>query len=451
MHRLISAPHALLIGTLLYSSFTFAQSLPALPNIGITAGSTLSISQEQTLGTVYRRMIQGNMPVLRDPVLSQYINDLGHRLVANSDNVRTPFEFLLVQDPDINAAAFFGGNVALNTGLFLHADNESQLASVIAHEIAHVTQRHLARRMEENAKYSPATLAAMIGSLALSIAAPEVGIAAMQATTAAAIQGQINYTRSNEQEADRFGMQTLANAGFDPKAMPQFFGKLADQIRYSSKPPAMLLTHPLPEERITDTISRAEQYPEIRLPTSQSFELAKVRIIVRAMGWDNKRIKNWLTRQEMEKLAISKTAQQYGWALYYLDNHQYQQAHTMLDPLLKKSPNNAFYVDAATDLDLYQKHHLEAIKRLQTQLILQPNNPVFKINLINALLENKQAKDSIPLLVRYTSDYPNDINGWYLLAKAYAQTQQRASELAARAEMDALKGNWSAEIGRAHV
>ncbi|MCV5662768.1 M48 family metalloprotease, partial [Escherichia coli] len=123
-------------------------------------------------------------------------------------------------DRNINAFAFFGGYVALHSGLFLHARSESELASVVAHEIAHVTQRHLARSMEDQARRSPATLAALAGALLLSIASPEAGMAAITAATAGNMQSQINYTRSNEKEADRFGIATLAKAGFDVQAMP---------------------------------------------------------------------------------------------------------------------------------------------------------------------------------------------------------------------------------------
>ncbi|KAA3493745.1 M48 family metalloprotease, partial [Vibrio mimicus] len=169
-----------------------AQCLPAvaqtetieLPDIGTVAGSTLTIDQELIYGDAYMRMLRNNQPVINDPVLNEYIDNLGHRLVANANDVKTPFTFFLIRDRNINAFAFFGGYVALHSGLFLHAQSESELASVMAHEIAHVTQRHLARSMEEQARRSPATIAALAGSLLLAIAAPEAGIAAINATMA---------------------------------------------------------------------------------------------------------------------------------------------------------------------------------------------------------------------------------------------------------------------------
>ncbi|MEZ8387304.1 M48 family metalloprotease, partial [Vibrio splendidus] len=155
-----------------------------LPDIGTAAGGTLTIDQELIYGDAYMRIIRSSQPIVNDPVLNQYIDTLGHRLVASANDVKTPFQFFMIRDRNINAFAFFGGYVALHSGLFLHAQSESELASVLAHEIAHVTQRHLARSMEDQARRSPATIAALAASVLLAIAAPEAGIAALTATTA---------------------------------------------------------------------------------------------------------------------------------------------------------------------------------------------------------------------------------------------------------------------------
>ena len=132
----------------------------------------------------------------------------------------------------------------MHTGLFLYAESESELASVLAHEITHVTQRHIARYMEAQASSSAMTLAGLVGSIALAVINPTAGIAALQTTLGLSMQSAINYTRDNEYEADRIGMKTLYDAGFDPMGMANFFQKLAAEYRYASKPPEMLLTHP---------------------------------------------------------------------------------------------------------------------------------------------------------------------------------------------------------------
>lgn len=276
-----------------------------LPDIGTTASSTLTIDQELQYGDAYMRMLRSSHPIISDPVINEYIDSLGHQLVANANDVKTPFTFFMIRDRNINAFAFFGGYVALHSGLFLHAKTESELASVMAHEISHVTQRHLARSMEDQARRSPATLAALAGSLLLAIAAPEAGIAAITATTAGNIQGQINYTRSNEKEADRFGIETLAKAGFDVNAMPRFFSRLADEYRYASTPPPMLLTHPLPEDRITDSRARARSYPERKVVPSIDYNLARARIVARYADINSESALDWFARTEKKHQTTS--------------------------------------------------------------------------------------------------------------------------------------------------
>lgn len=174
----------------------------------------------------------------------QYINGLGMRLVAHANSVRTPFHFYLINNDQINAFAFFGGNVVLHSALFRYSDNESELASVMAHEISHVTQRHLARAMEDQKRNAPLTWVGALGSILLAMASPQAGMAALTGTLAGTQQGMISFTRQNEEEADRIGIQVLQRSGFDPQAMPMFMGKLLDESRYSTRPPEMLLTHP---------------------------------------------------------------------------------------------------------------------------------------------------------------------------------------------------------------
>ncbi|PWI34441.1 hypothetical protein DI392_04840 [Vibrio albus] len=417
-----------------------------LPDIGTAAAGTLTIDQELNYGDAYMRMLRASKPIINDPVLNEYIQSLGHKLVANANDVKTPFSFFMIRDRDINAFAFFGGHVALHSGLFLHANSESELASVIAHEIAHVTQRHLARSMEDEARRSPATIAALAGSLLLAIAAPQAGVAAMTATTAGAMQSSINYTRSNEEEADRFGMATLAKAGFEVQAMPRFFSRLAEQYRYASTPPAMLLTHPLPEARITDSRLRAQHYSPVKPGLSIEYHLAKARIVARYAGIDSEAALDWYARKLKKAPEVLVSTLEYGQALVYLDTNQLDKAEPILLKLLKQDANNNFYLDALSDLFLAQQKPKKAIQMLEKALGKKPDNPVLTVNYANALIENRQYEEAIPLLQHYTHDYPDDMNGWQLLAKASAEQGISDQELAARGELFALQANWGKAI-----
>ncbi|WP_375781621.1 M48 family metalloprotease, partial [Aeromonas enteropelogenes] len=170
-----------LLASLMGATF-HAQANNQLPDIGTAGVSALPIEQEVRYGNAFMRFARAGLPIIDDPVLNQYIDDLGQRLLSNADGVRFPFTFFLINDPSINAAAFLGGRVKVHTGLFLYADNESELASVLAHEITHVTQRHIARYMEAQASSSAMTLAGLVGSIALAVINPTAGIAALQTT-----------------------------------------------------------------------------------------------------------------------------------------------------------------------------------------------------------------------------------------------------------------------------
>lgn len=416
----------------------FADSADTLPDMGTSAGSTLSIGQEMQMGDFYVRQLRGSAPLINDPLLVQYINSLGMRLVAHAYSVKTPFHFYLVNNDEINAFAFFGGNVVLHSALFRYTDNESQLASVMAHEISHVTQRHLARAMEDQKSSAPLTWAGALGSILLAMANPQAGMAALTGTLAGTRQGMISFTQQNEQEADRIGIQVLQRAGFDPQAMPTFLEKLLDQSRYSSRPPEILLTHPLPESRLSDARNRANQMRPVVVQSSESFYMAKAR----TLGMYNSG-RNQLTDDLLDSWAKGNVreqrAAQYGRALKAMEAKDFAGAQKLLQPLLSADANNAWYLDLATDIDLGLNKSGEAIKRLNSASGLK-NNPVLQLNLANAYLQGGQAAQAAQILNRYTFTNKEDINGWDLLAQTEAALGNRDQELAARAEGQALIG-----------
>ncbi|MDY0971744.1 beta-barrel assembly-enhancing protease [Siccibacter turicensis] len=431
---------ATLITTLMAASVApaWADTTDDLPDMGTSAGSTLSIAQELQMGDYYVRQLRGSAPLINDPLLVQYVNKLGMRLVGHANSVRTPFHFYLINNDEINAFAFFGGNVVLHSALFRYADNESQLASVMAHEISHVTQRHLARAMEDQKRNAPLTWVGALGSILLAMASPQAGMAALTGTLAGTQQGLISFTQQNEQEADRIGIQVLQRSGFDPQAMPSFLEKLLDQARYSSRPPEILLTHPLPESRLSDARNRANQMRSVVAQSSEDFYMAKVR----TLGM-YKSGRNQLTSDLLDALAKGNVREQnaarYGRALQAMEAKNFAEAKTLLQPLLSASPNNAWYLDLATDIDLGLNKSTEAVNRLKNAPDLR-NNPVLQLNLANAWLENGQPAEAVKILNRYTFDNKDDSNGWDLLAQAQAALNNRDQELAARAEVLALTG-----------
>lgn len=444
--RLRKTVMSVLFGTLLAGNLLPAQAdtQDRLPDIGTTAGGTLSINQELAMGDFYVRQLRAGAPLINDPLLSNYINQLGNRLVKQADSVRTPFHFYLIRNDDINAFAFFGGNVVLHSALFRYADSESELASVLAHEISHVTQRHLARSMESQQRSAPLTWVGALGSILLAMANPQLGMAALSGTLAGAQQGMITFTQSNEQEADRIGIQVLQRAGFDPQAMPNFLQKLADQSRYASRPPEMLLTHPLPESRLSDARNRANQMRSTPVQSSQDFLFAKIRTFG-MYGSPERPLSDDLLVQWEKGNVREQLAAKYGRAIQLYQAKKYDEARNVLQPLLSSAPENPWFLDMMTDIDLGQSRATQAIARLQSVPGMQAN-PVLQLNLANAYVEGKQPAAASKILYRYTYAHPDDSNGWDLLAQAAAAQGQRAEELAARAESLALSGQLDQSI-----
>lgn len=410
-----------------------------LPEIGVVASNAISIDRERTIGDAYMRQLRAQAPIVNDPLLEEYLQDLGNRLVTQADNVKFPFRFFWINNSDINAFAFFGGHVAVHTGLLIAADNESELASVLAHEITHVTQRHIARSIEASQNNSPLQMLSMLGGVLVSMANPEAGMAILGAGMAGAQQAAINYTRDNEKEADRIGIQMLSKSGFDPNAAGTFFGKLAERYRYKSKPPAFLLTHPLPESRIADARSRAGMYavPPQSRQVSESFALAKVRVLARYSD-DVANNRDYFEKLQNHPLPAWQQAGTYGLVLLDFADEKYAQAEKTLAGLLAAQPDNLFFIDAMTDILLEQKRVDDAIALLDPMAKRMPRNRVVSLNLANALIKGRQYERAIALLKDYLLINPEHTLSYQLLADAYSESKQKMEMHQARAEFFAL-------------
>ena len=416
-----------------------------LPEIGAAGASLLSIDKERLIGNAMMKQLRSSQPVIHDPVLNEYINALGNSMVKHAQDVNYSFEFFLVNSQELNAFAFFGGHVGVHSGLFTTADSESELASVLAHEISHVTQRHLARRLEAQSRNQPLTTAGMISGVLLALINPSVGMAALSTSMAASQQSGINYTRGNEKEADRVGISLLAESGYDPMGAPNFFNKMAEKYRYKSKPPAMLLTHPLPESRISDARLRAQRYTYRPVAPSLSFELSKARIKARYEGnpRDNiTRFKDDIKRQTYGH----NVAAQYGLAVSLFENKQYSAARNILEELRVTDRNNLFYIDVLSDVYIAQKEFDIAEEMLAELNLLMPNNQVVTLNYANVLQEAKKFKQAETLLEDFLLVKREHFLANDLLAMVYRKQDKKAMMHSANAEVLALRGVYSKAI-----
>ncbi|MAX43841.1 MAG: peptidase M48 [Alteromonadaceae bacterium] len=432
-----------LLATVFVAANSSAQSLGSdkntLPEIGVVASEALTLDKEILIGDAIMRQMRGQAPIIGDPVINEYIQDLGNRLVLQADNTKFPFQFFVINNNAMNAFAFYGGHVGVHTGIITAADNESELASVLAHEVTHVTQRHLARRALSQQRSSPLALASMFGSILLAMANPEAGIAALSTSQAMSAQMGIDYTRSNEQEADRIGIDILYAAGFDPKATASFFGKMAEQYRMSSRPPERLLTHPLTEKRIADARIRMDGYPNVRLAPSKSFHLAKARIQARYQFKPDYALEYFIAVNDSGSYLI-KEAAQYGLAVALFENEKYEEAKTINDALMQGDNENLFYLDLATDIDIALGKPQDAIAMLERVLKQKPRNSVVVLNLANALVSSKQYTRSIEILRDYLLIHPQDEIAYQILTDAYKGEKQYMGMHRSKAELLALYG-----------
>lgn len=412
-----------------------------LPKIGTAGNSVLSVDKERLIGSALMRELRRQRNVLNDPVLIEYINTLGNNMVKKANDVNYSFKFFFVNNNEINAFAFFGGHIGVHTGLLSASSNESELASVVAHEISHVTQRHLARKIESQNRTKPLSTAGLISGILISIVNPTVGIAALTTSLAASQQASINYTRSNELEADRVGIELLANSGFDPNGAPNFFAKLSEQFRYTTRPPAILLTHPLPDSRISDARIRAQNYPPVRLKPSLNFELAKARIISRYQNTPEEAI-SYFQGQLNKKRYNIKEAALYGLSIGYFENKQYDKSYKILNELLNSDNKNLFYVDVLSDIGIATKQFTRTLDMLKKLDQLMPNNQVVTLNYANALLSANKLKESEQKLQDFLITMPENIIAYNLLTTVYEKQNNRAMMHATKAEVFALLGSY---------
>lgn len=417
-----------------------------LPDIGTAGLSALSLEKERSVGKQAMRQIRATYPMLHDPALQEYLETLGYKLISKGSTPIHPFTFFLINESSINAFAFFGGHVGVHTGLFMAAETESELASVLAHEIAHVNQRHLARHIEQQMRAKPVTVGATLGAILLTVLAPQAGIAALQTSMAAAQQMSINFTRKHEAEADRIGMQTLVSAGFDPHGMPDFFNKLASQYRFATKPPAFLLTHPLPETRVADAQLRAQQYPRRHTVNPPDFNFAKARVLARFSKLKPKEIVTQFKSQLKTEPRSQHEMLTYGLALAYLAADEVELAQITLAPLLTKYPRNLFVIDAITDIEIEANQLKSAATRLADFYQYMPENQVIALNYANVLLKQKKAEQSIKVIKTYLISSPDDLTALGLLEDAYAQANMIGPQYEVRANSLALMGHFQQAI-----
>lgn len=390
-----------------------------LPDIGQRSQSVLSAQKEQLMGEIIMQKINGSGYVTTDPIINEYLRGLSRKFTTLIPAMPFKLHYFAVSTDEINAFAFFGGHVAVHTGLLNMVETESELAAVLAHETAHITQQHLARIVAKNRQITALTFAELLGALAIgALGAPEAGMHLANAAMAGHTQQLINFTREHEQEADRIGIEFLAKGGFDPAAMMSVFQRLSQKTFFRDHPPEYLLTHPVFESRIADAAHRAERFTYRQAPSTLFFHLARARIDA---GKDEKtskkleRLKEKLTARRY----VNKTAAEYAYAIALSQAQKHAEAKAVLEGIEKNIPE--YWIMelalAEAELGLGQTSGLHRLNRLYNA---QPLNHAIVLYYAQALLNTKQPDQVLKILSKQQSLHPSDPILFELIARAYS-------------------------------
>lgn len=446
-HKLHTRCMAVLITVTLIFSSIFSSAVASdfnLPDFGDPSGSIMSPEDERRLGQAFMRSVNKVMKVETDPLLIAYIESLGSHLVENSGDANQPFSFFMVRDPVVNAFAGPAGNIGIHTGLILTTESESELASVVAHEIAHVTQKHLARTFDMASGMGFASTAAIIAALVLGAASKnsDFGRAAAVGVQAGLMQKQINFTRENEKEADNIGIKILADSNFDPRAMPTFFMRLGKvNMAYESHQlPEFLRTHPISKNRMADSMGRAEAYPYKQYKDSKDYHLTYITLREQKFGNPGQAI-NFFKKTLADGRYRNAEAQRYGLARAYIRAHKYQDALKQVNRLLSKNPNRVHYLIAKSEILYKTKQTKQALSILKQGLRVHPRNYPLSVHYANALMHSGQASKAEKLLEKLIKIRPHDPTIYKLAAVAAGKAKHNSQGHYFLAEHHYLSGD----------
>ena len=413
-----------------------------LPKLGESSTSMFSAEFEHQLGRAWLRFFRAQAPTVDDPLLFDYLENLIYKLVSHSKLEDRRIELVIVNNPTINAFAVPGGVIGIHNGLLNWAETEDELATVLAHEIAHLSQRHFSRGVEFQKKQAPVTTAAMLASLILiATTGSDAGLAAMSATQAAAQDASLRYSRGNEQEADRIGMQTMVEADMDPHAAPAMFERMLQASRYSGgdRIPEFLRTHPLSENRIADTKNRARKYPKKEPRVDTDYQLMRARVANQLIDTPEEAVQRF--RGELDGEPRSRVAATYGLVLALTNAGRAEEAALVLDTVWSEDPERLEYIIADAEIDMARNRADLATEKLAAEVEVSPGNHPLTLTYATALMKNQQAHVAEEVLVEQSRLRPNDPGLWYLLAEVQGLSGNILGLHQSRAEYFILNGN----------
>lgn len=403
----------------------FSQAATELPDIGDPSDNLMSPTSARQLGEGLMRMLRHNDMLLSDPILQEYITNLGYKLSTASDKPGDQYVFFIVKDNSVNAFAAPGGFIGIHSGLIKIAESESELASVISHEIAHITQNHLFRAYDATSKQRLSTAILMLAAILLGGGDSEVTTAAVASGIAAGVQTSINFTRQNEKEADRLGIEILASTGYNPNSMADFFQRMHNATRlYGSQAPEFLRTHPVTSTRVADAKNRAALMQVTPSYNDEYFQLMRARVIVLSEDDPQLPLKIFKAKLDSEH-KLTREAAEYGYILALIRARQADEALTRLRIKTKNNPDSILYQLAmaeALELNGQVKTSLKLYKKIQTN---SPDNRAVTMYHASALIRNNQPEAARKLLRALLDKYKDDSQ----LHQIYARASEKSSNI----------------------
>lgn len=423
-----------------------------LPDLGTPGGDALPIHKERELGNEIMKKVRSHMRLHKDIEINQYINDLGQRLAAHSHAPLFDYQFFVVEDASINAFALPGGHIGINSGLIRETESESELAGVLAHEIAHVTERHIARQFAQSQRLNLQTAASILAAIFIGAHNPQAGSAAAMAGIAAPLQQQLSHSREHEREADRLGAQILSEAKFDPQGMPGFFERLTELSRNSEKMPEYLRTHPLTQSRLSKARSIADrlQGGEILESGHHAFIRARLEVFAR-LDKRESAVAHMADRvQKSTQHPSARAGAIYGLALALAHEQQaYDKALALLDNLQAIDGERLYVLLGRAEIHRLAGRPQQALEVYDQVLSLYPSNPAAIYRHAETLLATGQAEQARRALASATRrDDTRTLDLIRLYAEAAHASGNQGESHIAYARYHYLRGNISMALSQ---
>ncbi len=432
------------------SPLSQAQVLINLPEMGDSSSTVLSAEDEMRIGKEMLRQLKANGAIIEDPIIGEYIQRLGSRIAANASSATTRFSFFVVDAGSINAFAMPGGFIGVHAGLLLASKSENEVASVIAHEIAHVTQHHIARSVEQANKMNLPITAAVIAAILLGAQDPQIANAAIAAAVGGSQQMRLDFTRANEHEADRVGMQLLAASDYDPRGMADFFSRLQQESRYyDSGIPEFLRTHPVTTDRISEAQGRANSYPARETKDSAYYALALARLRLR-LATPPEVLLQQIEANKVEGKGLSES-DTYLLALIHEKAGNISKSREIYKKLLTQAPGRIAFIYGLAELESSRGNHSEAVILYQEGLMRYPGNTLLSLALAETYIRLRNYPPARELLQQQLARNPASMETYRLLARLEASSGNPVESNLAQAEYYYLSGEPHSAIDQLNI